>query len=90
MRSVFEPIRVETDGKGTPARLCWNGRILIVSRVIDHWRYVGKWWLFPTGQRRTYYRLEARALLERQQLAEPRIVEVFQQDGQWTISYFCD
>jgi len=90
MRSVFDSITVETDKKGTPACLNWNGRKFKVSRVLDRWRYVGKWWLFSGGQTRIYFRLEARPVLERQTLAPARTVEVFRQDGQWTLSYFCD
>lgn len=90
MKSIFEPIKVQTDRNGTPSRLLWRGRTFVVSRVINRWRYVGKWWLNLNPQKRTYYRLEARPLLGRHQSAEMRVLEIFKQDDTWTISYLCD
>ena len=90
MRSIFEPIQVQTDGNGIPARVLWRGRTFVVARVLNRWRYVGKWWLNLNPQRRTYYRLEARPLLPHQQRGAARVLEVFKQDGTWTLSYLCD
>ena len=90
MRHVFEPVKVETDQRGTPARVFWGRRTFVVSRVVDRWRYVGKWWLIPNGQRRTYYRLEARPTHGGGRLSEARVIEVFKQDDGWVLSYLCD
>ena len=90
MRRVFEPIQVETDQKGTPARVHWCGRLFIVSRVLDRWRIGGKRWLGPFQAPRLYYRLEARPVLERGWRGDPRVLEVFQQGEKWTISGLCD
>ena len=90
MRSIFEPIQVLTDSHHIPARILWRSRTFVVSRVLDRWRYVGKWWLFSGGQTRIYYRLEARPTHGRGRLSEARVIEVFKQDGEWVLSYFCD
>ena len=90
MRRIFETVGVEEDRRGTPARLYWRQRKFVVSRTLDQWRYCSKWWLSPKGEVRVYYQLEARVSLPRGQFSEPRIIEVFQQDGKWTLSYMSD
>ena len=90
MKSHFEPVTVTTDKKGTPARVVWRGRLFLVSRVVDRWRIGGQWWLGPMQAPRTYYRLEARPVLERGQLNDPRILEVFRQGKKWKLSDLCD
>jgi hypothetical protein len=62
----------------------------VVARVVERWRYRGKWWLLPYGQRRLYYRLEARPVYQQGQIESARLLEVFEENGAWTISYLCD
>jgi len=90
MRRVFEQIDVETDKRGRPEQLIWRSRTYAVSGVLDHWRYCGKWWLGDWGQQRRYYRLHVSPLVASQSTYGHRVLEVFRQGDDWTLSHFCD
>lgn len=76
MRRYIESIQAETSAAGAPQSFQWRSRRYAVTRVLDSWRYVGKWWL-GLRQTRRYYRVEARLA------DQSRIFELYQQDDVW-------
>ncbi|MCR4398701.1 MAG: hypothetical protein NUV93_07045 [Firmicutes bacterium] len=52
---VNQPVLVVTDGRKKPSRFFWWKRWFSVSRIIDIWSEVGKWW--EGEPERTVYRV---------------------------------
>ncbi|MFO7264845.1 MAG: DUF6504 family protein [Limnochordales bacterium] len=47
VRLVDVPVRVTLNGSNEPQPTAfqWRGRTHRIARIVDHWRYVGRWWL---------------------------------------------
>jgi hypothetical protein len=76
MRRCVESVTAQTDGKGKLQSFEWRRKRYCVTRTLDSWRYVGKWWL-GLRQTRRYYRVEAR------HAQSPQVFELYQQDDNW-------
>lgn len=76
MRRCVESIVVEADKKGNPQSFQWRRRAYHVTRTLDSWRFVGKWWL-GLRQTRRYYRVEVRLA------GTNRVFELYRQDDDW-------
>lgn len=59
-------------GDGLPYRCQVDGRRFAVVRLLDAWRYGGRWWLGEAP--RDHYRLE---------LDDGRVVEVTREGDEW-------
>ena len=89
MRQVQQPLNVTTDATGSPSRLEGSRKPVNVRRVIDSWRYGGRWWVGEPP--RDYYLLE---------LKTGHVFEVYREDigpsgpnpaGEtWTLSRIAD
>ena len=96
VRLVMESLQVMPP-LGPPMQLCWRGRRYRVLEIVDRWSYRGRWWsdCCLVGERRLYLRLlcipEDRATRSMRRDAEQgRVMEVFCQDGMWTLSRLLD
>lgn len=73
MRRMVQPLTVHVHPVTQhPQRLCLKGCQERVARVLDHWRYGGRWWLGEAP--RDHYLLE---------LASGQVVEVARREGAW-------
>jgi hypothetical protein len=72
-------VNVVTDANGIPSGLNGPQRPVGVRRVLDFWRYGGRWWLSEPP--RDYYLLE---------LETGHVVEVFRAADSWTLSRVSD
>ncbi len=46
MRAVERPLtQVSVSAAGAPTRFVLDGRLRIVTELLDGWRYGGRWWL---------------------------------------------
>lgn len=54
--NVPRPARVRPAADGSPGALLWNGRWLVVSQVLDHYRTDDRWWTEKPVSR-SYYEL---------------------------------
>ena len=72
-------MNITTDAKGSPSKLEGPQKPVNVRRVIDSWRYGGRWWRDEAP--RDYYLLE---------LETGHIFEVFRSEGRWTLSRISD
>jgi len=79
VRQVQQPLNVTTDTQGNPSRLEGPRRPVAVRRVLDAWRYGGRWWIGESP--RDYYLLE---------LETGHVFEVFCSEGRWTLSRVAD
>ena len=43
-RIIDRPVEVTAEEGKRPERFCWRGRCYRVSRVLDFWKEVGRWW----------------------------------------------
>lgn len=61
MRQVLEPVEVRLEGE-LPRAFRWRRKVYPVEQVLESWIYRGKWWTDDrlAGERRVYYRLQAR------------------------------
>lgn len=50
-----EPILVEVDADGLPARFVWRGQTHVVGRIANRWRLDEDWW--RARVRREYFKL---------------------------------
>lgn len=57
-RIINRPIRVRTDGRGTPREFFYRGRRRVVE-VTEWWKETGGWWEYPVD--RTVYRVQTAA-----------------------------
>ncbi len=74
MRSQRRPIELDSDGD-RPTR-CEGRR---VRRVLDRWRYGGRWWRGEAP--RDYWLLE---------LEDGSVKEVYRSEGRWMLSRIVD
>jgi hypothetical protein len=79
MRQRMIPVNVMTDTNGNPSKLKGPRKPVHVRRIIDAWRYGGRWWLSEPP--RDYYLLE---------LDSGHVVEVFRADERWVLSRVAD
>ena len=79
MRNVQQPLNVTTDAKGSPSRLEGPQKPVNVRRVIDSWRYGGRWWVGEPP--RDYYLLK---------LETGHVFEVYRAGEVWTLSRISD
>jgi hypothetical protein len=58
--------------------LQWRGRNYRIQQVLERWQWRGRWWNDPSfqGDCRTYYRVQTHR----------GTFELFQRDGDWTLS----
>lgn len=68
-----------TNHNGNPLKLKDRGRERKVVRILDFWRYGGRWWVGEPP--RNYFLLE---------LSDGNIVEVYQAAKHWTLSRVAD
>ena len=79
MKLSMTPINILTDEVGTPLKLKGQGKDVRVQRVLDYWRYGGRWWLGEAP--RDYYLLE---------LETSHVFEVFRCEERWVLSRISD
>ncbi len=78
MRRLRARISVQTNAQ-LPSQLNWEGRTLLVKRVLNGWRYGGRWWLGETI--REYFQLE---------LEDRSVVDLFRDEKGWVLSCISD
>lgn len=44
MRTVNQPVQVQTDAQGRPVKFSFQGQRYWVQTIIDFWRESGRWW----------------------------------------------
>lgn len=72
-------MNVLTDLNGHPSGLDGPRKPVSVRRILDFWRYNGRWWQGEAS--RDYYLLE---------LDSGHVVEVFRADDTWVLSRIAD
>ena len=70
-----------------PVAFFWRGRLYRVQVIQGRWRWCGAWWTTPTlaGRERVYYRL-----LCAMPGGPETSVEIYREEGQWTLSRLLD
>ncbi len=79
MRQVQQSVNVTTDPDGHPSKLEGPRQPVNVRRILDAWRYGGRWWVGEPP--RDYYLLE---------LETGHIFEVYRCAEHWTLSRIAD
>ena len=46
-RVYGEPVEVQTQEDGRPARFAWRGRLYAVRSILEHWVVNREWWREP-------------------------------------------
>jgi len=72
-------VNIVTDPSGHPSKLDGPRNPVAVRRILDAWRYGGRWWQGEAP--RDYYLLE---------LETGHVFEVFCSEGRWTLSRVAD
>ena len=70
---IDQPVLVLTD-REVPKRFFWFKRWVNVSKVLDAWKVVGRWW--DGDQEKTFFRVVS---------AEGSIYEVYSEKGRWNL-----
>ena len=78
MRRQMLPLQVQVE-QNSPQKLHYQQREQRVVRILDTWRYGGRWWRFEG--RRDYYLLE---------LEGGVVAEVFRDGERWILSRTAD
>ncbi len=65
-------LKVLQDKEQRPARICWQGRWLAVTGILERWYDAGKWWEGEPA--RLFYRI---------QLQEARVWEIYREGEPW-------
>lgn len=73
------PVNLTLGANGHPSRLEGTRKPVAVRRVLDSWRYGGRWWQGEAP--RDYYLLE---------LETGHVIEVFRSGERWTLSRISD
>lgn len=79
MKQVHRPVNMITDATGNPSKFDGPRRPVTVRRILDSWRYGGRWWVNEPP--RDYYLLE---------LETGHIFEVYRAGDVWTLSRISD
>lgn len=82
MKLFQEPCEV-TGGNRQRWEIRWRTNSYRVLEVEESWLWVGRWWLRPdlAGERRRYFRVAVASAG-----GNRLVLEIFEQDEQWTLS----
>ena len=70
---IDQPVLVLTE-KDAPKRFFWFKRWVNISKILDAWRDVGRWW--DGDQEKTFFRVVS---------SEGGIYEVYSEKGRWNL-----
>lgn len=87
MKLYQEPVEVQCCPLGLPQRVRWRRKWHRVLQIEERWLYNGLWWTTTElrGECRRYYRL-----LGAPKTGSPLWLDVYEQEGVWTLARLLD